>query len=243
VTRVLVCSAALVVAALLGASGGSAGSAQEIKLFGTVGPEFTITLVDAQGNAVTRLDPGAYEIEVRDRSEFHTFHLQGPGVDERTEVEFTGDVTWRVTLRDGVYAFLCDVHPSTMRGTFTAGTPPPTTPPPTPPTNPPSSGSGAITARTRLVLTSGPAQVITLKTAAGKAVKAMRLGTYTVSVRDRGRIHNAHLVAPGYNRSTRPVTYTGTQTWRVKLAKIGTLRFLCDPHARQGMRGSARLVR
>jgi plastocyanin len=224
---------AVVTAVLLGSADGAASPAQETKLFGTVGPEFTITLEDAQGNRVTRLDPGAYEIEVRDRSDFHTFHLQGPGVNERTEVEFTGEVTWKVTLQDGSYAFFCDVHPTSMRGSFTAGTPPTTTPPP----------SGAITAKTKLVLTSGPRQVITLKTSGGKPVKSMRLGTYTVKVRDRSRIHNAHVVAPGYNRATKPLTYTGTQTWKVKVARTGRLRFLCDPHALVGMKGSVKLVR
>ena len=52
------------------------------------------------------------------------------------------------------------------------------------------------------VLTSGPDFVINLKTAGGKAVKTMKTGTYTVSVRDRGADHNAHIVAPGYNRKT-----------------------------------------
>jgi plastocyanin len=99
-----------------------------------------------------------------------------------------------------------------------------------------------VTAKTRLVLTSGPGFVITLKTPKGKAVKTMKRGTYTMVVRDRGPTHNAHVVAPGFNRKTSPLTYTGSQTWRVRLARTGTLRFLCDPHARQGMRGSAKIV-
>lgn len=234
-TRIFGLAIALGAASLLLAIGGSAAPAQAVKLVGTVGPEFTITLEDAQGNRVTKLDPGTYEIEVRDRSDFHTFHLQGPGVDERTQAEFTGDVTWRVTLRDGNYTFLCDVHPSSMRGTFTVGNPPATPPPSqTPP--------GGITAKTKLVLTSGPAYAITLKTAAGRAVRSMRVGTYTVVVRDRSQIHNAHLVAPGYNRATRPLSYRGTQTWKVRLARPGTLRFLCDPH-KSRMKGSAKIVR
>jgi plastocyanin len=69
----------------------------------------------------------------------------------------------------------------------------------------------------------------------------MKTGTYTVVVRDRSAIHNAHLVAPGANRTT-TVPYTGTRTWKVTLARAGTLSFLCDPHARQGMRGSATLI-
>ena len=234
-TRVTAFVVALLAVALLGASGGSAAQAQEPKLFATVGPEFNISLTDAQGTRVTKLDPGAYEIEVTDRSDFHNFHLRGPGVNETTGVGFIGETTWHVTFSDGAYTFLCDVHPTSMRGTFTAGTPPTTTPPP-------SSGGGAITAKTKLRLTSGPGFSITLKTAAGKAVKTMRRGTYTVTVRDRSRIHDAHLIAPGYNRVTKPLTYTGTQTWKVKLARVGTLRFLCDPHSLQGMKGSAKIV-
>jgi plastocyanin len=38
------------------------------------------------------------------------------------------------------------------------------------------------------------------------------------------------------------VPFVGTQTWRMKLAKAGTLRFFCDPHASAGMRGSAKIV-
>jgi plastocyanin len=36
---------------------------------------------------------------------------------------------------------------------------------------------------------------------------------------------------------------SGTQTWKVRLAKTGTLRFLCDPRALVGMKGSAKIVR
>ena len=232
-TRVLGLAAALLVAGLLGAADGAAVRAQNPKLFGSVGQG--IVLRDAQGNRVTKLDPGTYDIEVEDQSDFHTFHLVGPGVDERTEVEFTGTVNWTVTLKDGNYIYYCDVHPLSLRGAFVAGHPP-AQPPPPPPT------SGVVTSKTKLVLTAGPAQVITLKTSAGKAVKTMKLGTYTMVVRDRGRIHNAHVTAPGYNRKTSPLTYTGTQTWRVKLAKIGKLRFLCDSHALVGMKGSAKIV-
>ena len=103
------------------------------------------------------------------------------------------------------------------------------------------SGSAAITAKTRLVLTSGPGFTITLRTAAGKSVKTLKRGTYSVTVRDRSTMHNAHVVAPGFNRKT-TVPFVGNKRWKVKLAKVGTLRFLCDPHA-SSMRGSARIVR
>ena len=224
---------AFAVAALLGAADGTALQAQNPKLFGTVGPEFDISFRDAQGDRVTKLEPGTYDVQVRDLSDFHTFHLEGPGVDERTEVEFTGTVSWTVTFKDGNYSYHCDPHP-TLGDKFVVGNPPTTNPPPA---NPP------VTAKTKLLLTAGPSQLISFKTAAGKAVKSMKLGTYTVTVRDRGRDHNAHIVAPGYNRKTTPLSFNGTQTWKVALKKTGTFRFLCDPHAAEGMRGSAKIVR
>src|SRR5688572_3032240 len=70
-------------------------------LRGTVGPGFTITLRDAQGNAATRVAPGAYELELDDRSEEHNFHFSGPGgVDVRTAIDAVGTQTFRVTLVD-----------------------------------------------------------------------------------------------------------------------------------------------
>lgn len=232
-TRAAALAVVLAVAALLGATNGAAVGAENPKLFASVGQG--IVLRDAQGNRVTKLDPGTYDIEVEDQSDFHTFHLTGPGVNERTEVDFTGTVSWTVTFTDGNYIYYCDVHPLSLRGSFVAGNPPPAPPPPPPP-------PGVVTPKTKLVLTAGPEQVITLVTSSGKAVKTMKLGTYTMVVRDRGRIHDAHVVAPGFNRKTSPLTYTGTQTWKVKLAKAGTLRFLCDPHHLLGMKGSAKIV-
>jgi plastocyanin len=226
-----VLAALLAVAALLGAADGAAVQTQNPTLSASVGPGLTISLRTAGGVAVTRLDPGTYTINVADLSEFHTFQLSGPGVSEDSGVGFTGNVTWTVTFGNGTYTFRCTVHPSAMRGTFTSGTAP--SPKPTP----------TVTPRTRLVLTSGPAQVITLKTARGAAVKQMKVGTYNVTVRDRGRIHTAHLKGPGYNKKTTPLTYTGTQKWKVALKRAGTLRFLCDPHASLGMKGSAKIVR
>jgi plastocyanin len=228
---------AVVVIALLLASGGQATPGQSTTLHGRVGPGFTISLTNASGAPVTTLDPGTYDIEVQDLSDEHNFHLQGPGVDKATEIGSSGAVTWTVTLSDGTYFYQCDPHQGTMHGSFTVGnvTPPP--PPPTPP------AGGAVTQKTKLVLTSGPGFKITLKTAAGKTVKSMKRGTYTVVVRDRSRIHNAHVVAPGFNRRTWPLTYTGTQSWKVKLARTGTLRYLCDPHALAGMKGAAKIVR
>jgi plastocyanin len=210
--------AALVLAGVAGA--------QETKLFGTVGPGFTISLRDAQGQPVTRLDPGEFEIQVEDRSEEHNFHLRGPGVDVSTAVETTGEQTFRVTLVDGRYTFVCDPHAVTMRGAFDVGastTPPP---PPTPAPNPTTTPSAKVGAR--LTLAVGPGATISLKTAAGKRVTLLRPGAYTVVARDRSKIHNARLRGAGAAKAT-GVGFVGTKTWRVVLRK-GTLVVQCDPH-------------
>jgi plastocyanin len=218
---------------LLGAADGAASPAQAPVLRGEVGPGFEISLRNAQGARVTQLDPGTYVVRVEDKSEIHSFHLEGPGVDQQTGVESTGTVEWTVTFADGRYRYHCDPHPS-LGAAFTVGSPPSTQPPPT--------GPAPITAKTKLVLTAGPAQRITLKTAAGKVVRTMKRGTYSLTVRDRSRAHDAHVIAPGFNRKT-TVAFVGTQRWKMRLARVGTLRFLCDPHASAGMRGSAKIVR
>ena len=228
---------ALVVIALLLASGGQATPGQSTTLHGRVGPGFTISLTNESGARVTKLDPGTYDIEVQDLSDEHNFHLLGPGVDKATEIGSSGTVMWTVTLRDGTYTYQCDPHQGTMNGSFAVGNVPTPPPPPTPQAVTP------VTPASKLLLTSGPGFKITLKTTTGKTIKSMKRGTYRVVVRDRSRIHNAHVVAPGFDRRTWPLTYTGTQTWKVKLARTGTLRFLCDPHALAGMKGSAKIVR
>ena len=90
-------------AALVLVPGAATAPAQAVHLDGVVGPGFTITLAGASGRLVTQLDPGAYEITVRDLSDEHNFRLFGPGVEQFTQVETTGTVTWTVTFREGRY--------------------------------------------------------------------------------------------------------------------------------------------
>jgi hypothetical protein len=54
-----------------------AGEATQLR--GTAGPGFSITLQNEAGAIVSRLDPGTYDIAVRDLSIEHNFHLYGPG--------------------------------------------------------------------------------------------------------------------------------------------------------------------
>ena len=94
-------------------------------LVGTVGTEdspdaFEITLVDEDGNPVTELPAGEYNVEVTDWSAVHNFHLDGGdgAVQEKTGVTEKGETTWVVTFEPGEYRFMCDPHPS-MNGHFT----------------------------------------------------------------------------------------------------------------------------
>jgi plastocyanin len=203
-------------------------SAQAKQLRGTVGPAFTISLVDESGNRFTHLDAGEYTIVITDNSVEHNFHLTGPGVNVQTEIEFVGTMTWTLTLSDGIYRFVCDPHVDVMSGQFAVGTA--SLPPPRPPTTRPPTR--------RLVATVGPGFTISLRTAAGARVTTLRRGTYTITVRDRSRMHNFHLLGPRLNRRT-TVAALGTFTWRVTL-RAGRYRFVCDPHA-SAMRGSFRV--
>ena len=137
----LVFAAGLVIAAVAGAA--------DTKLTGVVGPGFTISLVDAQGQSVTRLPAGEVDITVDDRGNEHNFHLRGPGVDFSTGVEEVGQRTFTVTLRDGNYTFVCDPHAGQMAGAFQAGTGGTTTPPPT--TSPPPTTHDAVAHASRRV--------------------------------------------------------------------------------------------
>jgi plastocyanin len=226
-TRALLVAATALVAAVLPASAWA-----QSQLTATVGPGFTIFLRDASGSNVSHVPAGRYEILVSDRSPEHNFHLRGPGgVDQLTEVDFVGNVTWTVTLVDGIYTFQCDPHSTTMNGRFAVGTarlPPPPPPPPPPPAR-----------RGTLVATVGPGFTISL-TFKGRRVKTLRAGLYMVMVRDRSRFHNFHLTGRGVNRKT-GVGFRGMQHWNVRLQKGRTYRFVCDPHKRR-MKGSFRVT-
>lgn len=213
----------LVVAAALAFPGTAA--AQNQRLFATVGPGPNIGISDANGGRLLNIDPGTYDIVVRDQSDEHNFHLAGPGVDRFTEVETSGTVTWTVTLVAGTYRFVCDPHASSMFGRFTVGAQPPPPPPPAP-------------APTRLNAGVGPGPTISLRNAAGTLVRRVRAGLFRITVRDRSRAHNFHLVGPGVNRRT-TVAFRGTTTWSLRL-RAGTYRFLCDPHSLR-MKGSFRV--
>ncbi len=201
-------AAALAVAALvLVGTVGAAGT----QLNGSVGPGFTISLKDAAGAQITRLDAGAFTLTVDDKSDEHNFHLTGPGVDVTTEIETVGTEAFALTLVNGKYSFVCDPHPSRMNGSFTVGevaTPPPAVKPPV---------------RLNLTVT---AKVVSLTTPAGKPVKALAPGQAVITVRDRSAVRGVRLAGAGVGRST-TVKFVGTVTWKVKLSS-GTLVYGSD---------------
>ena len=171
---------------------------------------FPISLTDSTGAKVTHVDPGQYTISVHDYSTLHDFHLTGPGVDQATAVETASTTTWNVTFTDGTYRYLCDAHPTSMRGSFTSGTvvaPPPVK---------------------KLVAQVGPKRTISLKTASGARVKSLPAGKYKLTVKDLTKADNFHLIAPGVNRKT-GVAFRGTTTWTVTF-RVGAAKFRSDAH-------------
>jgi plastocyanin len=160
------------------------------KLVAVVGTNdaFVISLRDANGNAVTQLAPGTYDIAVSDRSQSHNFHLKGPGVDQSTPIGETQDTTWTVTIGTGIYTYVCDAHASQMRGYFLAG---------------------AI-APTALTGSVGPKKTISLRP------KSTLPGPAVITVNDRSKTDNFHLTGPGVNKKT-GVKTRGKATWTVTL--------------------------
>jgi plastocyanin len=160
------------------------------KLVAVVGTNdaFVISLRDAGGNAVTQLEPGTYDIAVSDRSEQHNFHLKGPGVDRSTPVGEKQETTWTVTIGQGRYGYVCDVHAFQMRGYFLAG---------------------AI-APTAFTGTVGPKKTISLRP------KTALPGPALITVSDRSKTDNFHLTGPGVNKKTGLKT-RGKATWTVDL--------------------------
>ena len=179
-------------------------------LTGSVGPGFSISLKDANGNGVTRLAPGAYTITVHDAGTIHNFHLFGPpgSVDMATDIDGTGTFTWNVTLSDGNYTYWCDAHPETMQGTFVVGA----APPPVPKLN------GRV----------GPGRTISLKRPGGGLVKALAAGIYRIAVRDASKKDNFHLIGPGLSKRT-GVKARGSRTWKLKL-NAGSYTYRSDAH-------------
>ena len=199
----------LLLAAAVVLSGSAA--ADNPQLQASVGPGFTISLKDASGAKVTHLDPGTYAIHVVDQSDMHNFDLTGPGVSKSTEVTEVGEQDWTVTFTDGVYRYVCDVHATSMKGSFTVGTVPTAT-------------------VLKMSASVGPGQ----KIAFARTAKA---GKTTITIRDLTTKDNFHLTGPGVNKKT-GVAFKGTVKWTVTL-KAGTYAYRSDAH--KGLKGTLKV--
>jgi plastocyanin len=180
------------------------------RLIGTVGPGFTIDLADANGTHVNTLVEGRYELLVHDLSDIHNFVLGSKATGERlasTEVEFVGDRTFTIDLVPGRYAYACSPHFETMNGSLFVTT---AAAPPAPPAPAPKSLAAKVDTRS-----------------ASLSAKRAAPGRYRITVVDRSRSRNFHLLGPGVDRRTgKP--FTGTVTWTLQL-RAGTYRFGSDP--------------
>ena len=103
-------AAAAVTAAFILVAGPALAATPTFK--GTVGPGFTITMAKKPTKA------GKAKLTVSDKSDFHNFHLTGPGVNVKTSVGFVGTKSFTVTLKKGTYRFVCDPHATSMKGSF-----------------------------------------------------------------------------------------------------------------------------
>jgi plastocyanin len=201
--------------ALPGAVG--AGAALTQPLVATVGSPsspnaYAISLTDSTGAKVTHLDPGAYVVTVHDYATLHNFDLTGPGVTKSTDIEGTGDKSWTIDVTDGTYHYVCDAHPTVMKGSFTAGTV--LTPPPV----------------KKLSAQVGPKKTITLKSSSGARAKKLAAGRYKLTVKDRSKTDNFHLSGAGVNRKT-GVKARGTSVWTVTF-RAGKVVYRSDAHTK-----------
>jgi hypothetical protein len=180
----------------------SIGSAQSNPLVATAGPGFTIGLTDAAGAAVKALEPGRYDVLVRDLSDEHNFVLGHKSTGRRpiqTEVAFVGELSVVVDLEPGLWVFACSPHFQTMNGQFSVSAP---SPQPAVPSR--------LTARvTGSRITLAPTRVAP--------------GRYVLTVSDRSTSRGFRFVGPGIARKT-GAAYTGKTTWRLRL-RAGTYRF------------------
>jgi hypothetical protein len=95
----------------------------------------------------------------------------------------------------------------------------------------------ASTPLPRLIGTTGPDPVITLKRA-GKRVTRLKPGKYRITVYDRETLHDFHIRGPRMEKTLTTLFFTGRKTVIVALTRKGRYTYYCDPHEFGGMQGS-----
>ena len=109
-----ICTFAAAVTAAAAAAGSAGAATPTLKAF--VNDSFKIGVTQG-GKPVKSLKAGKYVIAVTDPSTSHNFHITGPGLNKIvTTVSFVGTKSLTVTLKKGVYKFVCDPHLTTMHG-------------------------------------------------------------------------------------------------------------------------------
>lgn len=94
----------------------------------------------------------------------------------------------------------------------------------------------ALLSATKLTGQTGPGFTITVKKA-GKKVKTLKPGRYSLTVSDRSEDHDFVLTGPGIReREVTSLGFVGKKTISVKLRK-GRYEYYCTPHRSFGMRG------
>jgi len=183
--------------ALLSAAGSARADNPMLVADVGLGDSFSISLKDPSGAAVTHLATGTYTLLVHDHSAIHNFDLFGSGVTAATTIEQVGDQTFTITITDGTYTYVCDAHPTQMKGSFTAGNV--TAPPqPVPPVKP---------AVTRLTASIGSNAKASLTPSSG-----LSAGRFSLKVSDRTASDGFRLAGPGVAKST-GVKFKGTAPW------------------------------
>ena len=90
-------------------------------------------------------------------------------------------------------------------------------------------GSAGAMSTPKLIGTVGSGFTISLKTPAGKAVKALKAGKYTFVVTDKASIHDFVVEGPGVSKEITGVAFVGTKTVTLNLRK-GKYKIYCRPH-------------
>ena len=134
-------------------------------------------------------------------------------------------MTWTVTFVEGRYRSSATRTRRHDAREFVVGNPPPAT------------ASAAAEARRRRssLATVGPSSTISLKSASGKALKTVKAGVYSITVRDRSKVHNFHLVGKGVNRKSGLAGVGHGDVEGQALGRGAPLLLRQEPQDRQGL--------
>jgi plastocyanin len=127
----------------------------------------------------------------------------GPGVNMDSSVSEPEELVWTVTFTDGKYTYFCDEHPISMHGSFTVGIVPE-----------PTKVSGTV----------GPRRTISV------LPKTITTGSVTLTVNDRSRTDNFHLIGQSVNRKT-GIAFRGRVVWKLEL-RPGLYTYRSDAHTK-----------